>query len=144
MTEEIAKMEAGIELDALVAEVMFDYHVYRYAHRYWQVFSPGCRKTASRMPKYSQTGSAALRVVDKDGAWDIKKRFGPHPDDPPGSAGRATYQAKVLLSDYDPCENELINKRVGRSPWCWSLPEAISKAALLAKLEGGKSAVREG
>lgn len=133
MSEEIAKMEPGRDMDALVAEVIFGYRVYRYADRDWQAYSPGLHKAACRMQKYSQTLSAAGRVVDKFGAWDIKKRYSLHPDDPPGSPGRATYQAEVMFSG-----------RESWSPWCWSFPEAICKAALQAKLEGGESAAGEG
>ena len=82
---------------------------------------------------FSTDTLAAGQIVEKDGAWDIKKRYRPYPEDPPGSPGRPTYQAAIQISDYDPYEDELFNKWSGRSSWCWTLPEAICKAALLAK-----------
>jgi len=150
--EEILAMKAGEELDALVAEGVMKYEKPSFfppnaldlclAGDAFHI--PGwtcvCIYEENDTPKwvadlYSTDISAAFLLVAKDGAWDIMKRFRPHPDDPPCSPGRATYQAKVFLSDYDPVEDELIKKHTGRSPWCWSLSEAISKAALLAKLE---------
>lgn len=116
--EEILAMEVGPELDLEVALKVIGIIPYK-------------------AESYSTDILAAWQVVEKDGAWDIKKRFRPHPDDPALSGGRPTYQAICFLSDYNEYEDELINKRTGRSPWCWTLPEAICKAALLAKLEGG-------
>ena len=121
--EEILAMEVGEKLDAFVAEIVMGIQG-------WFKYSTGYHPKAY---PYSTDISAAWQVVEKEGAWDIKKRFRPHPDDPAGSGGRPTYQATVFLSDYDPYEDALINKRTGRSPWYWQLPEAICKAALLAK-----------
>ena len=136
--EETWAMKPGRELDKAVGEIVFGYEV-----KIFQGFAPDLcyqyrtpseyGETYDFLPFYSTETSVACQVVEKEGAWDIKKRFRPQPDDPPGSGGRPTYQAIVFLSDYDPYEDELINKRTGRSPWCWSLPEAICKAALLAK-----------
>lgn len=139
--EEILAMQAGIELDILILENVLEYQRetrIEPSKVYEQITGRNyCwRKETSvfqRPPPYSTDISAALQVMEKDGAWDIKKRFRPHPDDPAGTGGRATYQAKCFLSDYDPYEDELINKRTGKSPWCWGLPEAICKAALLIK-----------
>ena len=150
--EEILAMEAGVELDRLVAtEVMGELMPEFTPENALDLQLAGsplnspegnwlclCRYDEGDTPTwrplpYSIDIAAAFLLVAKDGAWDIKKRFRPHPDDPPCSPGRATYQAKVFLSDYDPYEDGLINKRSGRSPWCWGLPKAICQAALLAK-----------
>lgn len=77
--------------------------------------------------------SAALRVVERsEGSWDIKKRYRPHPDDLPGTGGRATYQAIIVITEFEGLTETV--ERKFRSPWCWQLPEAICKAALLTKL----------
>lgn len=153
--EEIIAMEAGEELDKLIAiEVMAESAPNLIPENALDLQLAGdpvkspmgcwvclCRYDEGDIPMwrpvpFSTDISAAWQVVEKvEGAWDIKKRFRPHPDDPAGSGGRATYQASTFLSNFDPYENELINVQKGRSPWVWSLPEAICKAALLAKLE---------
>lgn len=147
--EEIVAMEAGRELDVLVAKEVFGIEV-EWDYSPWNInkqepkmpflkgeprtcLGPMAHPVANTICEYSTDISPAHQVVMKDGAWDIKKRFRPHRDDPPGSSGRPTYQALCFLSDYDEYEDELVNKRAGKSPWCWTLPEAICKAALLAK-----------
>lgn len=143
--EEILAIESGRKLDGLVAKEVMGIEVeYPFAEGYpyyltedkyaKKRYSPA--KVWDAVALYSTEVSPAWQVVEKlGGAWDIRRRFRPHPDDPPGSPGRPTYQAKVFLSDYVPEEDELTNERTGRSPWVWSLPEAICKASLLAKLE---------
>ena len=149
--EEILAMEVGRELDELIAikiiEIPKPDYIPQHSLELFLAGSPvyyGCWTCVHEYGKgdegewvpiaFSTDISAAWQVVEKDGAWDFKKRFRPHPDDPPGAGGRATYQAIVFLSDYNPYEDELTNKRTGRSPWYWQLPEAICKAALLTKL----------
>lgn len=140
--EKILEMKPGSELNELVAErVMGEcYHQY-YKDGEDSIFCRKCKESRfyhQNSQSYSTDVSAAWRVLERiDGACDIKKRYRPHPDDPPCSGGRATYQVKLFLSDYDPYEDALINKRMITSPWCWTIPEAICKAALYeAHLKG--------
>lgn len=112
----------------MTKEEILAWKPYQWKYAVWQAFGISVKDEKDIL--------AAWQVVERvGGAWDIKKRYRPHPDDPSGTGGRATYQAIVFTSDYDFYEDELVNKRLGRSPWCWSLPEAICKAALLTKLD---------
>lgn len=134
--EEILAMEAGRKLDGLVGKEIMGIEVeYPFAEGYpfYLTDNGKGKRVWDTVAFYSTDISAAGQIVEKDGAWDIKKRYRPHPEDPSGSPGRPTYQAAVQISDYDPYEDELFNKWSGRSPWCWTLPEAICKAALIAK-----------
>lgn len=136
--EEILAIEPGRKLDGLVAKEIMGIEVeYPFAPGYpYHLVEDKGKRVWDIVALYSIEFSPAWQVVEKlGGAWDIKRRFRPHPDDPPMTGGKPTYQAIVFLSDYDEIENELFNKCTGRSPWVWSLPEAICKAALLAKLE---------
>lgn len=131
-SKEILATEAGRKLDGVICKEVIGLNVqYPYGEVYpYIMVQVGVWVS---VPEYSTDISSAYQIMERGGAWDIKKRFRPHPDDQPGSPGRATYQAYVFLSNYEEWESELINKRLGRSGWCWSLPEAICKAALLAK-----------
>lgn len=146
--EEILAMEAGDELNALVArEVMEDdlEHFWREGPSQTGVkycawcstydWMPAANEPCSVKP-YSEDISAAFAVVERiGGAWDIKRRYRPYSDDLSMGDGRPTYQALVVITEYE--DLVYTSQETFRSPWCWQLPEAICKAALLAKL-GGK------
>lgn len=117
---EILAMKAGRELDALVAEVIFGYRVYRYAARDWQVYCPGLHTSARRMHKYSQTGSAALLVVEKM--------------PPPFQIHRCLDKRWQVVFGFDTWIKPRIEDKTA--------PEAICKAALLAKIQTNSEAER--
>ena len=113
--EEILIMEAGIELDILVAESIMGYQVFA---GMTSATSP-LIITTSQVLSYSRDISAAWQVVDKlkeekllfiDIFWDYEAWF-------------------CRIEDID-------GKTIGASELaCDSAPEAICKAALLAKVK---------
>ena len=133
--EEILAMKPGEALDNLIIKKLM-HHVWddgdRPRCKICGVWKDWNKPAGCQSKPYSTEISAASLLVDEDGAWDIKKRFRPHPDDPDCSPGRATYQAIVVITKYEDLVET--SEQKFRSPWCWSLPEAICKAALLVKL----------
>lgn len=118
--EEILVMEAGRELDTLVAEEIFGMRVYRNPHD-WQTYLP--RGNAQRLKKYSTTASAAWLVwlaVTKD-----------HPED---WAIYSDSNSEVTVEHYPD------DYKGNRESWCGDFrvdglfPEVMCKAALLAVL----------
>lgn len=139
--DDIINLKPGPELNAVVIrEIM--HHVWNEGERprciycaVWKGWPPNLAGCEAK--PYSLYMDYAWNIVERvGGAWDIKKRYRPHPDDPYGSGGRATYQAILQTSDYDPEEDLLYNTHSVKSPWCRTAAEAICKAALLAKIEG--------
>lgn len=136
--EEISAMEVGVELDRIVAVEVMDL-ICTFEPRFvaWPEvetwYDMECRLTS--VSCYSTTIIGAWQVVEYlGGLWDIQRRLRRHPDDPPKAEGRPIYQVSVSLADYDEDEAIHTNEREASSPWCWQLPEAICKAALLVKL----------
>jgi len=148
--EEILAMDPGISLDTLVNKRVMNYPMPDFIPEcalelqltgnpvHLDGWTCICIYSEGDIPRwipdhYSTDISAAWKIVEKlDGAWDIKKRYKPHPNDPIGSEGRSTYRAVLTLSEYNPYDVILINERCGVSPWCWHVAETICKAALLA------------
>lgn len=124
--EEILAMEPGRDLNALVAEVIFGYQIYRYMFRDWQMYCPSLHKSAVRLRKYSQTAVAAWQVVEKmeqDGwNWDATGRVGREHVEP-------FKRFYFKPNKYDPVYPLSSIVRADGV----ELPEAICKAALLTK-----------